>query len=211
MSRRIYDISLELGPGTPVWPGTPPFRRERLAEIEADPVQESARLDLGAHAGTHLDAPAHFLSDGARIGQISPDVLVGPARVVHVQGVRRIAARDIDARIPEETERLILRTDDAARIPAGSFFEDFVALDEDAAKLLVARGIRLLGIDTWSIDPYSSRTYPAHHVILGAGAVILECLDLREVPEGPCEIFCGPLRIPDGEAAPARVFLIFES
>jgi len=211
MAPRIFDISLELRRGTPVWPGTPPFRREVLAEIEADHQTESARIELGSHAGTHLDAPAHFLREGARIGQISPETLVGPALVVSVRGVRRIAARDLDKRVPKGTERLILRTDDAERIANGSFFEDFVAIDGSAAKLLVARGIRLLGIDTWSIDPFTSREYPAHRVVLGAGAVILECLDLRGVPDGPCEIFCGPLRIPDGEAAPARVFLVFES
>ncbi len=203
MTHVFIDISQPLRTGMPVWPGDPPVRITRAA----DGLPSVSRLELGTHVGTHVDPPAHFLAEGATVDQLPLDVLIGPAWVAHVTQAGPITAAALEAAaIPPDSERLLLRTPNSNTRPE-VFDPAYVALTVDAAEWLVARGVRLIGIDAPSIEPFAAAGEPVHHKLLAAGVVIVEGLALADVAPGPYELICLPLRIADGDGAPARAVL----
>lgn len=199
----IIDISRPIGPDTPVWPGDPPVVVERVTRVEAGDPADVSRLELGTHTGTHVDPPAHFLPGGVTVDALSLDVLVGPAVVADLTGVPSIDPGALKSLgLPAGTVRLLLKTGrEATAIAAGG------ALTADGARWLVDRGVLLVGADTLSVEP-GTGAYPVHRVLLGAGVVIVEGLDLRSVAAGPYQLVCLPLRITGGDGAPARAVLI---
>jgi arylformamidase len=198
----IIDISRPIGPDTPVWPGDPPVVVERVARIEAGDPAEVSRLQLGTHTGTHVDPPAHFLPGGVTVDELPLDVLVGPAVVADLTGVAAIDPDTLEGLVPAGTVRLLLKTgQEPAAIPADG------ALTAEAARWLVDRGVLLVGADTLSVEP-ATDAYPVHRVLLGAGVVIVEGLDLASVSAGSYQLVCLPLRITGGDGAPARAVLM---
>lgn len=169
-------------------------------------------LCLGAHTGTHIDAPAHFLPGGATIESLPLDVLIGPAHVVDLSIVQeRVCAADLErAGIPATTERLLVRTRNSGWTRDHGFRESFVALDTSAADWCVEHGIRLLGFDYLSVEAFGSESEgdPVHHRLLEARVVILEGLELAGIQPGPYQVLALPILAAAVEAAPARAFLI---
>jgi arylformamidase len=204
----IYDISLPISNDLPVWPGDSTVRI-----VRDDSLPAVSEITLGSHTGTHVDAPAHFFKDGATVDQLPLDALVGPAWVAYVPGPGPITAGQLAAAdIPDGPIRLLLRTDNSGRIALVWAFEtDFVALAPDAADWLLARGIRLVGIDAPSVELAIERDGPVHRALLGAGVVIVENLDLTDIAPGGYRLACLPLRIMGGDGAPARAVLIRET
>lgn len=203
MSKTILDITQPLSEQTPVWPGDPPVEIARAGGLPS-----VSRLTLGSHAGTHVDPPAHFLAGGLTADQLPLEILVGPAWVAHLPGPGPITPGRLSAaRIPPNTQRLLLRTDNSGRC-SPAFDPDFVGIGLEAAEWLLGRGIRLVGIDGPSIEPFDSPGEPVHHALLGSGTVVVEGLDLAAVPAGPYELVCLPLRIVGGDGAPLRAILI---
>ena len=192
----IIDISRPIGPDTPVWPGDPPVLVEPVARIEDGDPADVSRLVLGTHTGTHVDPPAHFLPGTDTVDAQPLDVLVGPAVVVHLRGAPIDRAALDSLSVPEGSTRLLLRTGG-----------DAGALTPDGARWLVERGVQLVGADTLSIEP-AFDDYPVHRILLGAGVVIVEGLDLSAVAPGVYQLVCLPLRIVGGDGAPARAVLI---
>jgi arylformamidase len=197
LSAVVIDISLSIDPGMAVWPGDPPVLVEPQSRIEAGDVAAVSRLALGTHTGTHVDPPAHFLAGAATVDELSLDVLVGPAVVADLTGggpvdAARLAALDL----PEGTVRVLLKTAAAEGL-----------LTPDGAALLVERGVQLVGADTLSIEP-AGADYPVHRLLLGAGVIIVEGLDLRAAAPGAYQLACLPLRIAGGDGAPARAVLL---
>jgi arylformamidase len=190
----------------PCWPGDPAVSIETVATVAADGARVS-RVVLGSHAGTHIDAPAHFLEEGDGVDAIPPERLVGPCRVLDMRSVGRVidGAALADANVAAG-ERLLLRTDRAA-VERGTFSPDYVALDLAAARMLVERGVALIGIDAPSIEAFDSIGHPVHRVLLGAGIVVLEGLDLSGVEPGSYELIALPLRLAGLDGSPARVLL----
>ena len=131
---------------------------------------------------------------------------MGPARVVAIEapaiGPRELAAVDL-----EGADKVLFKTRNAGKLHDPEFDPDFVALEPAGARLLVERGVRLVGIDYLGIEAYSSPDFATHHILLGAGVLIIEGLDLAEVPPGDYELLCLPLSIAEGDGAPARVIL----
>jgi arylformamidase len=197
----IIDISMPITSETPVWPGDPPVLIEPVARIAAGDPADVSRLTLGTHTGTHVDPPAHFLPGGVTVDALPLDVLVGPAVVADVAVPGPVDAGVLDAlAVPTGTTRLLLRTGRAAG-----------AVTADGARWLVERGVHLVGADTLSIEPatdHPEERYPVHRILLGAGVIIVEGLDLSAVAPGPYELVCLPLRIAGGDGAPARVVLV---
>lgn len=193
----IIDISRPIGPDTPVWPGDPPVLVEPVARVEAGDPAGVSRLQLGTHTGTHVDPPAHFLPGGATVDELPLDVLVGPAIVADLTAVASVDAGALDAlALPAGTVRVLLKTGAGAGV-----------LSADGARWLVERGVRLVGADTLSVEP-GTDAYPVHRVLLGAGVVIVEGLDLTAAAAGTYQLVCLPLRITGGDGAPARAVLI---
>ena len=191
--RRIIDITMPLGPETPVYPGDPPVELERLTVADGGDGFALSRLTLSTHAGTHVDPPAHLLPGGAAVDELPLDILAGPAWLVDVAHGRPVEAADLDA-VPRRAKRLLLRTGG-------------MALTDEAAGALVARGVQLVGIDGLSVGPVEAPG-PVHRRLLGAGVVIVEGLALAGVPPGAYTLVCLPLRLTGGDGAPARAILI---
>ena len=205
----IHDLTLPLWTGMPVWPGDPPVEVEPHLSLADDGVRLS-RLRLGTHSGTHVDAPSHLLPDGATVEALDLAQLNGPALVLDLPQATQIDAATLaSSGLPTGCQRLLLRTANSAqgRLHRPAFDPDYVALTADGARWLVERGLRLVGIDALSVDAYASEDLPAHHMLLASGMMIIEGLDLRQVPAGACELICAPLLIPGVDGAPARVFL----
>jgi arylformamidase len=220
----LIDITRTLHPGLPVWPTDPPFSRQPSEVPAGDRRCVSSTLTLGSHAGTHVDAPAHLLpgegeldpGDEAMLGGAAPQgpppgieqldlgVMLGPARVLDMRG-QPLVTGDLIRALPDCPQRVLLRTDNSSA--AEFLVRDFVALDPEAAGALVSRACLLVGIDGPSIDPDHAPDLPAHRVLLGAGVVVLEGLDLSRAEPGDYELICLPLRIRDADGAPARVVL----
>ncbi|MBI2081165.1 MAG: cyclase family protein [candidate division NC10 bacterium] len=203
----LYDISVPIREGMPVWPGDPEVRiRRALALARGDPANVSA-LSLGAHTGTHLDAPYHFLEDGVPIDQIPLDLCVGEARVVEVPAPVAIGPAALEGLPVGGCVRLLLKTRNSSLWRREGFQEDFVFLTAEGAASLVAAGVRLLGIDYLSVEGYRAVGAPAHLTLLRAGMFLLEGIDLGAVPPGDYELLCLPLRVTGAEGAPARALL----
>lgn len=183
-----------------MWPGDPPVLVERVASVEAGDPAGVSRLQLGTHTGTHVDPPAHFFPGGVTVDDLPLDVLVGPAVVADLTAVTSIASGALEAlALPAGTLRVLLKTE----VPGGWHGR----LTADGARWLVERGVRLVGADTLSVEPESG-TYPVHRVLLEAGVVIVEGLDLTAAGAGAYELVCLPLRITGADGAPARAVLI---
>ncbi len=206
---KIFDISIPISPAMPVYPGDPPVTIERVLQIAQGAAANVSRVSLGSHTGTHIDPPAHFIPGGKTIDQLDLRVLVGPARVVDLTRVERaITARDLArARIPRRAVRVLFKTRNSELWARAGFQRDFVACAPDAAEWLVARGVKLVGIDYLSAELFDAREPRAHRVLLGAGVVIVEGLDLRGIVPGNYSLACLPLKIQNGDGAPARAVL----
>lgn len=200
-------MTVPIRPGMFTWPGDPDVRLERWSAISAGAEANVSRLDLGVHTGTHVDAPLHFI-DGAEAAERLPlDVLLGPVEVIDATAVERVlderALAGLD--LPRAATRLVLKTRNSELWARSEFTDDFVRLDGSGARALVGLGVRLVGIDYLSIgDP------EAHRILLGAGVVPLEGLDLRAVAPGSYRLVCLPLRLVGSDGAPARALLVRE-
>ncbi|MBC8449189.1 MAG: cyclase family protein, partial [Chloroflexi bacterium] len=205
-----HDISLPISETLIVWPGDPPVRITQPAHLDRGDPYTVSRLDISAHTGTHVDAPVHFIPNGSAVDALDLNVLLGPARVVQVLEVDALSAQVLEGlAIPPGTERLLFRTRNSDRWARREreFAPDFVAITEDGARWLVARGVRLVGVDYLSVAPFDD-PLPAHHVLLTAGVVALEGLNLSGVAPGEYQLVCLPLKIAGGDGAPARAILI---
>ncbi len=208
---RIHDISLPVSPSLPVWPGDPAIVLEQISSIESGAEYNLTKLNSSVHIGTHVDAPLHFLRDGRSVDQLPLDVLTGLCYVVQLpDGVDAITAEVLDG-IPlaEGTTRILFGTRNSHGWASGEteFQPDFVAITEDGAEWLVARGVQLVGVDYLSVAPYED-TVPTHRVLLQANIIVVEGLNLSQVPRGFYDLYCLPLKLVGVEGAPARAILV---
>jgi arylformamidase len=209
---KIHDISVLLSPKTVTWEGT-----ERGYSIEfTQKMSEGAVCNLsvitdGVHAGTHMDAPLHFIEGGGTVENLDLTAMIGPAWVVEIDNAGDVTADDLDrAAIPDGTERLLLRTDNTrlGRLHDGVFRRDYAGVSPGAAEWLVDRGVRFLGVDYLSVGPYGDANAVTHNVLLGAGVVVVETLDLSKVQPGKYFLIAVPPKIAGAEASPCRAVLI---
>ncbi len=206
------DISLPISPELPVWPGDPAVAVEPVSRISAGEVANVSAIACSSHTGTHVDAPWHFIDNGARLDEVPLDRWVGPCVVIDVPpNATRIVPGHLDeGTIPAGMERVLFRTSNSGLWRAGhrDFYQDYVALSPEAARWVVKRGIRLVGIDYLSIEAYDDDAHETHRILLGNGVAILEGLDLHHVRPGPYTLICLPLRLMVGDGAPARAILV---
>ena len=203
---RLYDVTVTVRPGMPTFPGEPQPELAAVRRMSEGASSNVSRLTLSLHAGTHVDAPAHFLEGGATAEALPLAALCGPARVVSIADPAAVTAAELERAGLDGVRRVLLKTRNGALWADGAFRSDFVHLAPDAAEWLVERGTLLVGIDYLSVEAFRAEP-AAHRTLLGAGVVVLEGLDLREPPPGDYALWCLPLRIAGGDAAPARVVL----
>jgi arylformamidase len=202
------DISAPINPSMPTFEGDPPVEFELVKSLARGDVCNLTRIDMGAHTGTHIDAPIHFVPGGAGSETIAIDAVVGPAWVVDAREQRGPITADDLARmaIPPAETRILFRTSNSLLWEQPGFQTGFVGLDASASEVLAGRPTTLVGIDYLSVAPFGDPT-PTHVALLSAGVVVLEGLDLRAVEPGPYELLCLPLRIVGSDGAPARALL----
>jgi arylformamidase len=205
----MYDISVPIRAGMVVWADEVPVDIEAMLTVERDGAAVS-RLCLGTHTGTHVDPPSHFIQGGSGVDSMPLDATLGPCAVRRFDERFEITAEQLEmARFPDGITRLLLSTPSAALWDLPGFHTNYTGLSLSGAQWCLRRGIRLVGIDYLSIERVDSPTaWQTHISLLGAGVVILEGLDLRAVPEGEYELVCLPLKLQDGDGAPARAVLL---
>jgi arylformamidase len=207
MSNKIIDVTVPLSAELPVWPGDPGFRLEFTHRIADGGRCNLSRMSLGSHAGTHVDAPYHFVADGTTVDELPLEILIGKARVVSIPVRDAIGREHLEALDLRDDIRLLIKTRNSGSLRQPAFHEDFVHLTPDAASYLAQAGLKLVGIDYLSIDPHPTTDHPAHHTLLEAGVVVVEGLDLSQVEPGEYDMTCLPLRVAGADGAPARVVL----
>jgi arylformamidase len=195
----IIDISVPVRTGMVTYPGDPEVRLERVKAIADGESANISKLDLGVHSGTHVDAPLHFIDGADAADELPLNVLNGPCEVVEAAALDESAV----GAIPEGAERVLFKTPNSELWVQDTFPERFEQLDGAAARALVERGVRLVGVDYLSVGDED-----AHRVLLGAGVVPVEGLDLRGVEPGSYELYCLPLRLVGSDGAPARAILV---
>jgi arylformamidase len=209
---RIYDVSVAVSANTPTYPGDPGIEiAEFLSLANGDPANVS-HLKFGAHTGTHVDAPAHFIAGAPRLESLNLDTLMGDVLVVQAPAEARAIERElVTAYCPPGTRRVLFKTRNSAfwGDPSGQFRTDYTYIEPAAAQALVDAGVRLVGIDYLSVERFQPERFETHEILLSNGVVIVEGLDLREVPPGSYELICLPLRLAggSGDGAPARAVL----
>jgi arylformamidase len=206
---RLYDVSWPLSPATPVWPGDAPIALERVRDMRDGARNNLSNLACSVHVGTHVDAPLHFVADGADVTALSLDVLIGPARVIELPDAAAITVAALGECDLSGVTRLLLKTRNS-RLSRDVFHTSFAAIELDAAGWLVERGIKLVGVDYLSVERFGGDG-SVHRALLGAGMVLIEGMELADVPPGDYALYCLPLRLVGSEGAPARVVLVQES
>ncbi|HNZ39871.1 MAG TPA: cyclase family protein [Candidatus Latescibacteria bacterium] len=199
----IFDVTRTLGFDALPYPGDPAFEREAK---EHGGVTVS-RLTMSSHSGTHLDAPAHVFPGGKTLDEYPPERFFLSAHVVEAKSERVITAADVNALRLEEYEAVLFKTRDSEPSRAHKPLP-WISFSPDAATALVRCGVRLVGIDSPSVDAADATELPVHRTLLGADVLVLEDCDLREVPAGGYELVCMPLRVRTSDGAPCRCVLI---
>jgi arylformamidase len=205
----IYDISVPLN-RAPIYPGDRPYYREWMARLDEGNSYNLSALALGSHAGTHLDFPSHLLEGGKAQDLYSLKRFIMPAEVVCAFGEGPVQAYSLQGCKIEAGQAMLFKTDNSKKklMHQAAFSEDLVSLSLDVARLCVARDVSLVGIDYLSVDKYGDDSLPVHRTLLENDILILEGIDLADVPCGRYSLICLPLSITDAEASPVRAVLV---
>jgi arylformamidase len=195
---------------TPVYEGDAPMVFTFLKSMHAGDALTLSKFDLGAHSGTHVDAPMHFVKDGAPIDQVALAALLGPARVIGIaDSVQQIDTTELNHHDWKTAERVLFRTRSTTGgwMDSARFHRDFAYITGDAAEAMAAAGVKLVGVDYISAEQFGAAVPLAHRALLGKGIPIVEGLYLRDVPEGEYDLVVLPMKVAGHEGAPARAIM----
>ena len=210
-SQGWVDVTATLDPAkTPVYEGDAPMKFDFLWNMRKGDDLTLSVYSLGAHSGTHIDAPMHFVANGAPIDQVELDRLIGAARVIDIpDSVQAIDAAELNRHDWRGAKRVLFRTRSSLRGWMGSreFHKDFAYIAPDAAQLLADAGVRLVGVDYLSSEQFGAPAPRTHQILLGRGIPIVEGLDLRPVEAGDYDLIVLPLKVAGHEGAPARAIV----
>ena len=204
---KVYDVTLAIHPAMIVYPGDAPVAIDTVKSIAQGDYSNVSLLHIGSHTGTHVDAPGHFIPGGSGVDSIGPEALLGTVRLLQLPAIHHIDRQVLAELDLKGVTRLLLGTRNSAMLHQSRMETDFAYISDDAAGYLVELGMKLVGIDYLSVEEIHKEGHPAHHTLLAAGVVIIEGLDLSGVPAGDYELLCLPLKLKDGDGAPARVLL----
>jgi len=205
----IYDISIPIVNGGVVYPGNPEILIEAQQEIAKGGSSNVSSLTFGSHTGTHVDAPKHFFDSGATVDTLSLDVLMGPAVLICVEDdVMAVGAEQLKMHELKGHTRILIKTRNSSFIRGDTFRKDYAFLAPDGAEYLISLGVKLVGIDYFSVEQFHSGHHRTHRLLLERGVIIVEGLDLSGPPLGPYELRVLPLRLAGLDGAPARAVLL---
>jgi arylformamidase len=208
----IYDLSVPLSSALPTYPGDPGIQIQDWSKLANGDAANVSALSFGAHTGTHVDAPAHFIAGAKKVESLPLDVLIGEAEVIEVPEEKRVVdAEFVVANCVRGMTRVLFKTRNSTfwTKDFSEFRTDFTYVDLPAAQALVKLGVKLVGIDYLSVEKFGSKDHEVHHALLSSEVIIVEGLNLADVPAGKYELICLPLRLRSnlGDGAPARAVL----
>ena len=201
----FYDVTRAISDGMLVYPGDRKVSYQRKTTIEKDGYNWS-ELEAGTHIGTHIDAPLHFVKDGASLDSFPFDLMVTTACVIETDA-KMLDRKTLETLSPKSWRVVFFKTRNQTLWSRETFSEEFVCLTKDGAEFLVEKGTRLVGIDYLSIEEHATHDYPVHKILLPKNIFIIEGLYLNEVPAGEYDLFCLPLKLKDGDGGSTRVLL----
>lgn len=202
---KYYDISLNLSPETVRWVTSPPLEFVERRRMSRGDSNNSSAVSMSLHSGTHVDAPFHFVPDGATIDTLPLDLFIGPALVCAVETEGDITGEHVAALNLDGVSRVLFKTRNSALLKK-PYDPDFAAFSVDAAALLAERGVKLVGLDYLSVA-HADEQVPVHRAFLDHGVVLLEGVDLSPVEPGTYELICFPIRVRGSDGAPCRAIL----
>ena len=210
MDKEIYDISVFLGSESADWPGNPAYSREIVSKIADGECCDLSKLIMTTHVGTHVDTPAHFITGGKNLDEYPAEQWIRPAHVVSIKDKNAVRPEELKNLDIKPGDAILFKTDNSisGRNTSGVFSYDYVGISPEAADFCVEKKVGLVGTDYLSVDQSTNKDFPTHHKILGNGILILEHINLKDVPPGRYTLFCLPLKIKGAEGAPARAILI---
>lgn len=203
----IIDISMPFDNEMLMWPGISSFKASPFKKISEGASSNITQFSMTTHCGTHVDAPLHLFEKGLSMENILLDTFIGNARLYNAGLRKKIDRKFLEKLNFEGVERALFRSINSAYLSEKKFRKNYVYFSEDAARFLVEKKIKLLGTDYLSIENFSDKERPAHRILLEAGIIILEGINLLNVREGDYELICLPLNIVGGDGAPARAVL----
>ncbi|MCY4487638.1 MAG: cyclase family protein [Deltaproteobacteria bacterium] len=201
---QYYDISLKLSPASARWVTAAPFELLDRRRMQRGDHNNSSSVNMSVHSGTHMDAPFHFVPEGASIDELPLELFIGPALVHEVDAHRYITAEHV-AQLPPG-ERVLFKTSNSELLRRAAYDPDFVAFSVEAADALVAKGYRLVGLDYLSVA-HADEQVPVHRAFLDHGLALLEGVDLTDIRPGAYELICFPVCIAGADGAPCRAVL----
>ena len=204
---KYYDISLNLSSETVSWLSSPPFELVERKRMSRGDHNNSSALRMSAHSGTHIDAPFHFVPEGATVESLPLEIFIGPALVQAVDADKYMTKEHVDAMDLRGESRVLFKTKNSRLLHKPAYDPDAIAFSVEAARALVERNVKLVGIDYLSVAHAGDEQVPVHRAFLDHGVVLLEGVDLSEVPPGRYELICFPLRLRGLDGAPCRAVL----
>jgi len=202
------DVSVPLRSGMVHWPDNPPVQIERTLSIEHGDVANVSKISMGAHTGTHMDGPIHFVREGQGLDEMPLTATIGRARVIEIRDPGSIKLDELRPHRLQRGERILFKTQNSARRwSSEDFMEDFVYISQGAARYLADRGIQTVGVDYLSVGGFRKDGEETHLALLEAGTWVIEGLELSEVEPGEYELICLPVKIERSDGAPARAIL----
>ena len=207
--QKFIDISVLLGEESIDYPGDTPYQRKTVQSLLSGDDCNLSELTMSAHAGTHLDAPFHFVSNGKTIDQIPIERFICSAHVVEAKDETAVYTHKLNIPNIQKGDAILFKTQNSTsgRCANGIFDENFIYLSEEAARWCVKKKVGLVGLDYISVEAYSSKTSTVHRKLLENNILILEGLNLAKVPEGHYTLLCFPLKIKGGDGSPVRAVL----
>ncbi len=207
MTEKWLDVTLMVREGMLNWPSNPSPRIDLHKSLENGDKANVSVLRLCVHTGTHVDAPGHSMTGQPTADQLMLNKMIGPVRVFDLPGIKSIGPEDLVKLDWDGVERVLFRTDNTNLLGMSEFVPDYVYIEPEAARFLVAKRIMLVGIDYFSVEKYRADNPLTHKILLEAGVITIEGLDLRSIAPGDYQLLCLPLKIKTPDGAPARVLL----
>jgi arylformamidase len=202
------DVSVSLRSGMVHWPDNPPVRIELALNIEHGDAANVSEISMGAHTGTHMDGPIHFVQEGQGLDEMPLTATIGRARVIEISDPESIKVDELHPHHLQRGERVLFKTQNSARRwSTEDFMEDCVYVSQEAARYLANRGIQTVGVDYLSVGGFQKDGEETHRALLEAAIWVIEGLDLSEVEPGEYELICLPVKIERSDGAPARAIL----
>ena len=202
------DISVPLYTGMAHWPDNPPVEIEFALSINRGDAANVSNISFGAHTGTHMDAPLHFIKDGISIDQMPLTATMGRARVIEISDPESIKPEELEPHAIQLGERILFKTRNSEQAwQTNEFVKDFVYISKEAAAYLAKLQVQTVGVDYLSVGGFFKDGAETHHALLGAGIWIIEGLNLSQIQAGSYDLLCLPLKLQGREGAPARAIV----